>query len=178
MFGIEKESRFEGPVAKFAKSNVLAADDLSDKETVVRKLINSDRNSVILVNRERRPTGIVSMRVVLQALAELERESRIPIAITNKADLSPADIDHVRFLLERCADKLSKRSPIDRVEAVLQATKNPVGKNEEFGMTLHALFSSGETHIANGKDRDLEVAVRGAIERIERQTRRKERKSS
>lgn len=104
-----------------------------------------------------------------KALAFLKPEIQIPITVSNRARLAKTDVDFAVALVERWARKLSKQSPLQRVEISIQEQKDPVGRPDEFEITLHMLFSSGGVLIASAKERDYQKAVREAVKRIERQ---------
>lgn len=176
VFGVEKDSRLNRPAAPLAIRNVLAAEASSGKEQVVKTLVDSGKNSVVLVDKENRPAGIISTRMVLQAIASLKPDARVPVTVNNSAGLSRADVDRIALLAAACAEKLSKRSSVQRAEMSVREARTPSGKPAEFEVALHILFFSGKTLLAAVKNRDLEQAVREAAKRVEKQERRSERR--
>ncbi|MEK7510075.1 MAG: CBS domain-containing protein [Patescibacteria group bacterium] len=169
VFGIEKESRLNVPVAPFAQRNVLLEDMSTGKENILERLINSEKNSIVIVDKDNRPTGIISIRVLLQALVFLKPELQIPVIIKNAGHLRHLEVQWVKELAYKLGIKLSKRSPIERIEIAIKESKDPVGRPDEFELAFHILFFSGNTLIASGKDRDFKKAVRKTIQRIKRQ---------
>ncbi len=172
-FGKEKESRLEGPVASVAQKTVLAVPSTTQTGKVVKELLRSERNSIVLLDQHNRPTGIISIRIILQALAALKPGAEIPISVTNDTKLFSTDIEALKdHLYNELGSKLTKRSPIQRIELHIKEVKNSSARPIVFEITLLTILFSGKTLVATVQDRDYKNAVHEAIRRIRKQERR------
>ncbi|OHA62692.1 MAG: hypothetical protein A2748_02145 [Candidatus Wildermuthbacteria bacterium RIFCSPHIGHO2_01_FULL_45_20] len=171
-FGIEKESRLDSPITQFIQHNVFALGDQTPKQDIARQLIASDTNSVVLLNSESKPTGIISMRHLLQALANAQPVAESPILFTNSAKLAESEMAPLQEAAERLEQKMAKRSPLQRMEITIRESRTQHHTPIEFEIALHVLFYSGKTLFADAKDKDLYQAMHEAIKKVEAQARK------
>ena len=58
-------------------------------------------------------------------------------------------LEQLNEILQKYAQKIDKRDPIERIELTIDQPKNPVGKIIGYGVKLHILLMCGESYIAN-----------------------------
>lgn len=68
----EVPNRGDLPITKVYRQQVLEIPDSYDKTRLVSTLLNSDYNSVTLVDSNRKPTGLISIRDVMNAISRLK----------------------------------------------------------------------------------------------------------
>lgn len=85
-------------------------------------------------------------------------------------------------IVERFVVKLTKRSPVQRIEVMFDQPKNPVGKTVASGVTIHLFLSSGSSYIAKARNFvsktrhvGVETGVREALKELLEQVRRHHR---
>lgn len=170
VFGTEKESNLSFLALAVATTNVRTAPAKSLAYELFLALAKGKEPSLVLVDAKGRPTGIVSVRSALRAIISLKQTSSIPVIIRNQARLFQRDVDHVKDLLDSFAEKYAKRKNMVRLEAGIDKQKNTAGRPTAFLVTLQALcLPGGESTNAKNTDRDLLVAVRGALKKMEAQ---------
>ena len=174
-FNQESITRFDKPISKFYTSNVLTAPKESDLAKTLQKLINSNKNSLVLVDKNNFPSGIISNRIILKAIAKLKTKKEIPIIFrkpTEKA--TDYEMDKILDLLQKFGQKMDKISPVKQIRINFKKSRNPKGGIILFDISLQIEFFSGKIFFAEVKNRKAELAIREAIKRIEKQERRQE----
>jgi hypothetical protein len=58
-------------------------------------------------------------------------------------------LEQLNEILQKYAQKIDKRDPIERIELTIDQPKNPVGKIIGYGVKLHILLMCGESYVAN-----------------------------
>lgn len=167
--GREPKSRLNFPALSIASRNVLALGNATPMGDILSVLARSRRSSVVLLDAESRPSGIISLRTALKGIADLERRSIPPVSLYDGARLPEGDAEHIRKHLERFAEKLRNRMPLTRIDAFLKAPRNAAGRPLSFLITLEAVPRAGNPTIAKAEHRDLLRCLAEAERKIERQ---------
>ena len=58
-------------------------------------------------------------------------------------------LEQLNEILQKYAQKIDKRDPIERIELTIDQPKNPVGKIIGYGVKLHILLMCGDSYVAN-----------------------------
>ncbi|MBI2577243.1 MAG: CBS domain-containing protein [Candidatus Wildermuthbacteria bacterium] len=172
-FGTETRPRLDALASSFANKNVVALSSATPREKIVKELLSGKKNSIVLIDGNSRPVGIVSLRLLLRALSKTKVSEELSVAVRNDAKISAGDVEHVRDLIAKCVQKLAKRSPIQRVEARIKESKNKIARPNMFEVLVEILFFSGDKLIAETQNHDLKPAVQEAIKILEKQEQRK-----
>lgn len=171
----EKETRLQARAEDFVVKDVLTATMRTDLRTLLRRMLEAKKNSIVLVDAKRRPAGIVTMHLVLRALSSLKPEQKIPVHVVNHAGLPAGDIAIVRQEAEKFATKLARRSSPERVELVLDEARNPAGRPVQFEVKCDVPMYAGGSLFAKARNRKLLPAVREAFKGVASQERRNQR---
>ena len=172
-FDKEITTRFDSPISKFYIRNILIAKKELGIEKILQRIINAEKNSIIIVDKNNYPSGIISIRTILKALAKLKPKREIPIIFRKPTKESTNyEMGKIYTLLERLGDKLDKMSSVKQIKINFKKSKKPAGGIILFDITLQVEFFSGQNFIAEVKERKVEMGVREAIKRIEKQQRR------
>ncbi|MCK4454116.1 CBS domain-containing protein [Candidatus Parcubacteria bacterium] len=172
-FDKEITTRFDSPISKFYIRNVLTAKKELGIEKVLQGMMRAGKNSIVIVDKNNYPSGIISIRTILKALAKLKPKREIPIIFRKPTKESTNyEMGKIYALLERLGKKLDKMSPVQQIKINFKKSKKPAGGIILFDITLQVEFFSGQNFIAEVKERKVEMGVREAIKRIEKQQRR------
>jgi CBS domain-containing protein/ribosome-associated translation inhibitor RaiA len=174
-FDEEEFGREDEEVRDFYKKNVFTVSYNLNEEEIIRKLIESTENSVVLVNQDLRPVGIISIRDILKAFSLLKPEEESKIIIEKpSSNVSEKDFVRAYELLEKFEWKIEKREPIDKIEIKFEEPKSPSRATITFNATLIFDFCNGKRLVAESQQREFIISVQEVIEEINRQLRRKE----
>ncbi len=169
----ERANRFDIAISKFYTRNVLTAKKELGIEKILQRMFRAGKNSIVIVDKNNLPYGIISNRTILKAMAEFKPKKEIPI-IFRKPTKKTTDYEmgKIYTLLERLGEKLDKMSPVQQIKINFKKSKKPAGGIILFDITLQVEFFSGKNFIAEVEERKVEIGIREAIKRIEKQQRR------
>lgn len=88
-------------------------------------------------------------------------------------------LEQLNEILQKYAQKINKRDPIERIELTIDQPKNPVGKIIGYGVKLRILLMCGESYVANsdsyvaraqhlGLEKNVRKAAKEVIIQIEK----------
>jgi predicted transcriptional regulator len=170
----EKKWRKDVPVRKFSTNVVSHLPDNTPMEKIITYLVTSSRNSVVLVNEDRIPTGFLSTRDILKAIALMKPKEEISIQIKRPSkNVSDFEIAKSIKYLKTFGLKLNKRIEIKRIRVITDEPKNPKGHTHEFNTTVTLITAKGEDIISSTKNRSFFDGIQEASKQIEKQQRRK-----
>ena len=137
-------------------------------------MINSDKNSVVLKDKNNFPLGIISNRTILKSIVKLKPKREIPIIFRKPIEqATDYEIEKIIGLLQKFGEKMDKTSLVKQIRINFKKAKNPKGGIILFDISLQLEFFSGKIFFAEAKNRKAEMAIREAIKKIERQEQRK-----
>lgn len=169
----EKKSRKSEPVTQYYTALVDTLSDRTSTAEIVKHLIISPHDSIVLTNRSRKPTGFLSTRDILQALTRLRPEKDVRIIVKKPSSVvSDTQLEKVNEYLSIFAKKLSKRMGIEKIEVTSKEPKNTAGKTKKFTTKLIVIPVAGNSLVAETKERNYLDSVRNAAGLIEKQHRR------
>jgi len=172
-FDKEITTRFDIPISKFYIRNVLTAKKELGIEKSLQSMLKAEKNSIVIVDKNHYPYGIISIRTILKALAKLKPKREIPIIFRKPTkESTDYEIEKIYNLLKKFSQKMDKISPVRQIKINFKKSKRPAGGIILFDITLQIEFFSGKNFIAKVKERKVEMGVREAIKRIEKQERR------
>lgn len=173
VFNEESITRFDRPIGRFYTSNVFTAPKETDLAKTLQKLIDSNKNSIVLVDKNNFPFGIISNRIILKAIAKLKPKKEIPIIFRKPTEqATDYEIEKIIGLLQKFGQKMDKISSVKQIRLNFKKAKNPKGGIILFNISLQIEFFSGKTFFAEVENRKAEMGIREAIKRIEKQERR------
>ena len=171
----ETITRFDVPVSKFCVSSILFSEKNSGIDKALRKMIEADQNSIVLIKSNRVPQGIISKRNILKAIAKTKPEREISIIMQKpRKEITDYEKTKIYNLIQKFAKKMDKISSVRQVRINFKKSKTPAGGTILFNIILQIDFYSGKHFIAEAKDRKVETGIREAIKKIEKQERRHE----
>lgn len=169
----EKRYRQEEPVTQYSTTIVDTLPEDTPTAEIVKHLITSEHDSVVLTNTVNKPTGFLSTRDLLLALTKLRSEDSIHITLKKPgAAVSDKELEEATDYLDHFAKKLHARMNIGKIEVTSQEPKNVAGKTKKFNIKLIVTPVAGKSLVAEAKDRDYVDGIREAAGMIEKQERR------
>ena len=178
-YDAEAKTRDDDPVAKYARTKVETALDSSPAVQPLRTIVGQEHSSVVLVNEANQPTGFISRRDVLEALAGLKADQELPIIFKHTdMDVSEADQQQLDKVAQVWAAKVAQRMPFSQIVVSYEVAKTGEGRVREIETTVIVDPASGpssDSLIAKSKSRSWIEGLRQAIDNINTQLRRKDR---
>jgi len=172
-FDTEKESRGDDPIEKYATSNVHTLRSDTKQEEIIKQLITSEHNSIVLIEKYQKPVGFLSMRDVLAGLESLRPEATINIIMTKPTrNVSEDDVKEAEEVLLIFGKKMNKRIAIDKIEVTFDEPKSPSEESILFNTTLIVSPIAGLKIVSQTKNSSFIDGIHSAIAQIEKQERR------
>ena len=172
-FDKEKEYRRDDPIKKYATELVYTLPYKTEQKKMLKQLVSSEHNSVILIDKYRKPIGFLSTRDILAILASLRPVETIKLLMTKPtSNVSEGDIAKAKEQLTRFGQKMNNRIAIDRIEVSFEEPKTPSGGSILFITTLVISPVAGVKIISKTKNRSFLDSIHSAISQLEKQERR------
>jgi CBS domain-containing protein len=169
------------PAKDFATPLVVTAKLGESMHEVTKHMIDKEVSSVVFIDEQDKPVGIISVRSFLKALASMRHEIAIPVIVHHQPRGVSDDytVRKVRSTLERFGAKLHRRLPLHYIEVYMLPTYNAVGRVKEYTFVLAVHFWSGlsyraqaESFIAKAKAAGFETILHQTMREIESQMQR------
>ncbi|MFW0871393.1 MAG: CBS domain-containing protein [Patescibacteria group bacterium] len=172
-FSGEKKFRKSEPIGMYSSALVDTLPQETPKPEIVLHLIASPHNSIVLTDKNNKPTGFLSTRDIFQALALLRPKAQVSINIQNPSkDVSKEELEQARKHLELFGKKIKKRLGINMIDVSTKGPKNPQGQVKMFNTTVILTPTSGNALVALTKNRKYLDGIQEATKLIEKQRKR------
>lgn len=173
-FDEEEFKREDKEIRSFYKKNVFTLPYNLYKREIIKKLIEADQNSVVLINEDIKPVGIISVRDILKAFSLLKPKEDSKIIIKKPgSNVSEKEFKNLYDLLDKFEKKISKRKPVDKVEIRFNKSKSLARSTIVFDTMLIFDFCNGDRLVAESKKYEFLTSAQEVISEIEKQLRRK-----
>jgi CBS domain-containing protein len=168
-FEDEKKKREDAPIQSYFSRDVLTASVDSSKRTLLKKIIESDKHSVV-ITRQMKPIGFISRHDFLNALIFLKPDVGVRVLVPDpKNNLSQGERLLIIKLLAKYGNKIQKRIKLDRIELHFKTAKNAVGHINTYELKLLVIPVKGKKLVAELAHRDLERGIYNLIGEIDSQ---------
>jgi predicted transcriptional regulator len=169
----EKKFRKEEPIRTYYTALVATLPDTTPMDKIITRLVTSPHNSVILIDTHQKPTGFLSLRDLLQAVAELRPEEEVPLIVRKPStSVSDQELTRATTYLEQFGRKLKRRMPIEKIEVASEEPKNRKGHTKVFNTTVIVTPVAGKAFVAITKRRKFLDGIQESATVIEKQRRR------
>ncbi|HLL60528.1 MAG TPA: CBS domain-containing protein [Candidatus Nitrosocosmicus sp.] len=169
-FDQEKLKRLDYPARNYAKQKVSTVADTQPMVDIIKKLIKSDNRSIVLINKNNEPSGLLSTRDILEGLHKLEPETLVRIRFKKPSDnVSLKEQHKAHYILEQFGLKYTKRNTIEWIEVGFKESKSAAKKTLMYHTTVKVIFLNGEFLVADAKHKDYIASVRATLDKLERQ---------
>lgn len=147
-------------------------DDVT-QEKIIKKLLSTQHNSIVLIDKNNKPVGFLSMHDILVGLASLRPEETINLIMAKPTNnVSEHDVKEAEEILTRFGQKMNRRIAIDKIEVTFEEPKTSTGGRVLFNTSLFISPVVGAKIISKTKSRSFIDGVHSAIAQIEKQQRR------
>lgn len=169
----EKKFRKDEPVSKYSTAMIDSLSANASKKEIITHLITSPHDSIILIDKYHRPTGLLSTRDILKAIGSLRPEEDITLIIKRPSDaVSDRELEQATKHLEVFGRKLNKRMEIAKIEVTSEEPKKPKGNTMIFNITVVVTPVAGKSIVAVTKQKKFIDGIQEATKLIEKQRRR------
>jgi CBS domain-containing protein len=172
MYDEEKINRNDMPLGNFLRNDVAKIHLNALPSEIIKRLIKSKRNSLILVDKYDHPKAIISNRDILLAISNVDDEVDVPIIINKPKRASGFTIDEVENRIIEMGKKINRILPLKRFEVSFKENKNAAGKANQIETTLSAKFYSGDDFVVKYANHRILVSVAEVLNRIYKMVRR------
>lgn len=172
MFDEEEAKRNDLPLLNFVRNGVVKTDSKTAPAEIIKMLVKSGKNSIIIVDDDNHPQGLISNRDLLLAISNTDDEVDIPIIMDKPKDTSGFLIDQIENKIIEMGQKLNKIRPLQRFEVKFKEIKNGIGKPNIYDITIAGKFYSGEKLIAKTESHEILIGVREALDKMYKMVRR------
>lgn len=163
----EKEIFLDHPLEGYYKKIVVVASPTTLAREILAKMLDKEVGSVVIVEGNGRPIGIVSSHDILKAIDRLRPPRAKDIDL--KLEEGFTQRARVEEMLLRFVSKIDKFNPVRKVQFVLEAEKNPAGRVRRYTTQLQLMLKDGGRVIGKAVDFDWKKAVRQTLEKVRRQ---------
>ena len=160
----------DDPIARYAKENVETLADDTSKREILQILINSDHNSIVLVNELSMPTGFISTHDIVHCLGSFEIAVDTPIIFEkpNNTAVPELLVEKAQHKLEHMIKKLSKIQPIEKIDVAINEQKFANQKVAEY-KTRIVISIKGKNVMTTAESKEYVDSVQNAISQAEQQ---------
>lgn len=163
----EKENFLDQPIEGYFKKMIVSAPNATPPRKILELILNKEVGSVVIVDADRKPVGLVSTTDLLEAIARLrpdlglEIELKVERGFVHKAQLEE--------MLARFVAKINKFNPVRRVHFVLEGEKNPAGKISRYTSHLQIVRKDGMQVVGKAMDYDWKKSVHEVLDKVKHQ---------
>jgi predicted transcriptional regulator len=169
-FDTEKKLREDDPIRNYLTERVPVTFNDATAQEKMLALLDSDSDFIVITDKASRPTGILSFRNILKAIAKLKPEQEVNITFEKPSrNVSVNEFEKAYDDLFEFVQKMNKRLPLERVEVRVHEPKFTTKETVEYDITLQIDPLSGGQYIAHSKAKIFGQSLRFAIKQIEKQ---------
>lgn len=169
MSGIdEKRNHFEKPLEGHYKKLVYTVPAGANATQIIDILHSNNVGSVVVIDGQRQPIGLVSTADVLHAIDHIRPVTEHDLELT-----LPPDFIHETELIEllnRYVNKIEKSYPVSSIHAVMKTDKNSAGKIKLYEFSTRVTFKNKhQTVMAQSSGHAWKTVVREVLQKIRSQ---------
>jgi CBS domain-containing protein len=163
----EKEKQLDKHIEGHYRKMVHTVSATSRPSEIIILLLEKNIGSVVVVDGERRPVGIVSTHDVLKAVDNMRPKADGKIEL----HLSPEFIHQTQLteMVNKFMDKIEKANPIQSAHFVLKTEKNRAGKIRLYEVSLQVNSKHSPRTFAKSEGHDWKVVVHEVLGKIKSQ---------
>lgn len=157
-FDIEPQKSGDFPVMQIAQKQVNTLPYTASVCDALTQIVKHDIQSIIFINKNRVPTGIISRYDYLHALAQLSTQTQIPITIEYGQGLKHhKQISDIRDTVEWHAQKINQHLPLSHVQIKLSY------RNQLYQTQLKFIPKQKTTIKGTGQAKSIKASLNRAI---------------
>lgn len=174
-FDREQVRRGDEPISLFYSPSGDVYDERIGNYQAIMNLIKSKYNTVVLVDKNQKPTELMGTKNVLETVHKLvSGEDDIPTVVTDlPRDLSIKEKSEVSFELKKLGEWINRQEKVQWLKFVTRVVLSPKRKTNQFETRIK-VFTDKETYNSNPKDDDFWSAFKESLRQIKKQVGRKD----
>ena len=163
----EKSSYLSQPLKNYYHKMVVTAPVNATALQIISLILDKQVGSVVIVDKNRVPVGIVSIYDLLKAVGKLrpqvEGDMNVQVShdFTNKTQLEE--------ILDKFYSKMDRFNPVRKIRFVLDTKRNAAGVPNRYSTNMMITLRSGRQYIAKVMDYDWKKAVRKTVDKLRKQ---------
>lgn len=163
-----KEKFRDQSIAGYVKKMVITEDATASTKRILKRIIDNHVGSVIIVDRNHHPIGMVSTHDILKAISLTRPQPSINLQIsTDGYFMYQAQFANIT---DRFGKKIAKRYPYTTIHLKIKTEKNPAGIIKHYQVTGQVSFTTKrKTIVASVSDFDWKKAVHEVLAKLEKQ---------
>jgi CBS domain-containing protein len=139
---------------------------------IAKKLLLAEVGSVVILENLK-PVGTLSVRPFLKAIISESQAVEFPVKVTDRRGLLDAyHRDELWGLLQKHGKRWGEMFGVTRIEAVLDASKNAIGKAFSYRIELKVVGNKNKRLISDAQNHKLRAVYNDALAKIDKQLRR------
>lgn len=172
-FDTEQIKRDHQPLMKYVSPILDVIDEKTDTYEAIHNLLDSSYNSIILVDKERKPRFIITTKDVLKTAVRIITKTPYLLTIVSNLpeEISPAEKKEVNKKLGRIASRINKQQNLQLVRFTTKIVFSPEMEPILFIANLK-ITTDTSSYFAQNKNRDFMESFREVNNQIRKQLRR------
>jgi len=166
------QMKLDYPVANIMRAEVVWS-DADQPQVWLKKLVDGGTNSVVIVDKNSRPTGVVGILDFLKGIVISRPQGGAMIRLDDKHNLlDPVRRQAMEKMMRRLGHKLERLTEISSVKVVVDAMGSFRSKPRAYRVAAEATNGVGTVKRASAENKEAKAAVREAFDELEEQIRR------
>lgn len=164
----EKENFLKRPLSGHFQKVIITTNASANSAEIIEMLYTKNVGSVVIIDGNRKPVGIVSTHDILKAVDELRPQKASYFDINVSPDFIHES--HLTDILNSFTKKIEKSYPIEKIHAVLKTEKNSAGKIKFYEFSMQVNFKNRhQIVVANSEGHEWKQVVRDALNKLKSQ---------
>lgn len=172
-FDDEEIYRIDAPITNFCTTTLFTAPDTLDPLSLLIRLLHAPRTSVVIVDSDKRPVGVLSTKNILEAITNLQPQEEIPLQVLKPQGIPVKESERVVDVAHTYLHKLHRKHPVMNADLTFKQAKSTAQHILDVEAKLQVKLKNGTSFIAHGNERSHQLAMREAIQELDRQVERK-----
>jgi CBS domain-containing protein len=164
----EKEHFLKRPLSGHYNKIVVSQPLTTSPAQIIEKLVSQNVGSVIIIDGQRKPVGIVSTHDILKAVEGLRPQKASYLDINVSPDFIHESqlTEHINVFMK----KIIKSYPVEKIQAVLKTEKNAAGKIKLYEFSMHVHFKNRHQIVfSNSEGHEWQQVVKNVLNKIKSQ---------
>ena len=163
----QKTKYLEQPLKNYYHKMVVTASVDATSMEIISLILDKQVGSVVIIDKNRVPVGIVSIYDLLRAVDQLRPRADGVIDVnvgddfTNRAQLEE--------ILSKFYAKMNKFNPVRSIRFILETSRNVAGKPNRYSTRALLTLRRGRQYVAKVSDYNWKKAVRKTVEKLRTQ---------
>jgi CBS domain-containing protein len=167
----EKPDRDDHRLTNYIESRVLGltSPEGTPKEQLIKKLVKSKYDSIVILDADSSLVGFLSLRDLLRSVLFQDTGGDLNLIIRGFDDFKKTDVKKITIMLVELSKFIQKSEPINKLELSNNEIKSAEGKTNGNELMLRVDLYSGKSLLTTETSRDLFLGLGQLIDEIKTQ---------